>query len=161
MATTKSPPSKKLKVEIDNITAANVQQLKTINISTLPVRYSDKFYRDLIEQGNHKYMQFAYWNGFTVGGMCARVESMDAPTPAATTSVPAAIAAAAVGGAAGYTHRLYIMTINVLPAYRRRGIGASRARMRVCVYARCCYTFEIDGAALPASAARPLPPPPF
>lgn len=93
----------KLKVEIDHITPANVGQLKTLNVCTLPVRYSDKFYKDLIELGNQKYMKFAYWNGFTVGGVCARIEPLE--------------------GAPG-ANKLYIMTINVLPAYRRRGIGA-------------------------------------
>ena len=46
-------------------------------------------------------MKFAYWNGFTVGGVCARIEPNEADG----------------------TQKLYIMTINVLPAYRRRGIA--------------------------------------
>ena len=90
-----------LAVQIGDVTTANIGQLKTINVNTLPVRYSDKFYRDLLALGNQNFMKFAYWNGFTVGGVCARIEANE------------------VDG----TQKLYIMTINVLPAYRRRGIA--------------------------------------
>lgn len=92
----------KLAVEIGDVTPANVAQLKTLNVNTLPVRYSDKFYKDILELGNQKYMKFAYWNGFTVGGVCSRIEPSEL---------------------ADGTNKLYIMTINVLPAYRRRGIA--------------------------------------
>ena len=95
--------SSTLNVQIGDITPANVAQLKTLNVTTLPVRYSEKFYKDLVSCGNQKYMKFAYWNGFAVGGVCARVEANE--------------------GEQQGTSKLYIMTINVLPAYRRRGIG--------------------------------------
>ncbi len=89
-------------VQLGEVTPANIQQLKVINISTLPVRYSDKFYNDLTKIYSNEYLQLAYCNGFAIGGICARVE--DHPSKA--------------GG-----KRLYIMTINVLAAYRRKGIG--------------------------------------
>ena len=95
--------STKLAVQIGDVTPANVAQLKTLNVNTLPVRYSDKFYKDLVTSGNQKYMKFAFWNGFAVGGVCARIEP-DSEQEGVS--------------------KLYIMTINVLPAYRRRGIGA-------------------------------------
>mmetsp|Transcript_15458 Transcript_15458/g.13990 ORF Transcript_15458/g.13990 Transcript_15458/m.13990 type:complete len:169 (-) Transcript_15458:2-508(-) len=94
----------KLDIEIGGITSANVQQLKTINTSTLPVRYTDKFYYQLISNGNSDYMKFAIWNGFTVGAICGRLESPDENST---------------------NKRLYIMTLNVLPAYRRRGIATN------------------------------------
>ncbi len=75
--------------------------MKTINISTLPVRYSDKFYKDILLDSDHKILKFAFYNGFTVGAVCARIEPHEYEG----------------------CSKLYIMTINVLAAYRRRGIG--------------------------------------
>lgn len=92
---------KSLDVDIGNITPANLQQLKTINIATLPVRYTDKFYKDLLVNYPQEYLQFAFWNGFAIAAVCARIEPHEVPDQS----------------------KLYIMTINVLPAYRRRGIG--------------------------------------
>jgi ribosomal protein S18 acetylase RimI-like enzyme len=90
------------KLEIGHITPANYQQLKLINVSTLPVRYSDKFYSDLAAVCPSPLLQFAFWNGFAVAAVCARVEQHDT-----------------IEG----KKRLYIMTINVLSAYKRQGIG--------------------------------------
>lgn len=92
-----------LKLEFGSITNANIEQLRLINTTTFPVRYSDKFYRDLIENGNTEYLKFAMWNGFTVGSICARIEDTENC----------------------YVKKLYIMILNVLPAYRRRGIASS------------------------------------
>lgn len=94
--------SKDLKVEIGDITPANLQQLRVLNTATLPVRYSDKFYNDLLNIYDREYLKFAFVNGFVVGGACARVE--DHPDDSAK-------------------KRLYIMTLNVLAPYRRKGIG--------------------------------------
>eukprot|EP01039_Chlorochromonas_danica_P003095 gene3095-3385_t len=89
--------------ELGEITPANIQQLRVLNINTLPVRYSDTFYKNIIETYDKDYMRFAFWNGFVIGGLCSRVE--DHPDDASI-------------------KRLYIMTINVLAAYRRRGVAA-------------------------------------
>ena len=97
----------KLKVSLGDVNIANVKQLQTLNVSSLPVRYSDKFYRDLLTNGNEKYQKFACWNGFTIGAVCARVEKHEA-----------------VEGVEAQQNRLYIMVINVLAAYRRRGVAS-------------------------------------
>lgn len=86
---------------LGQITPANVEQLRTLNNNTFPVRYSDKFYRDIVSTYDKEYMRFAFWNGFVIGGICARVEAQEG----------------------SQTNKLYIMTLNVLAAYRRRGIG--------------------------------------
>ena len=60
----KKKEKSKFKVEIGNITPANLKQLQTINIATLPVRYTDKFYTDLLNLYSKEYLQFAFWNGY-------------------------------------------------------------------------------------------------
>jgi ribosomal protein S18 acetylase RimI-like enzyme len=92
-----------LDVLINDINTANLAQLRVLNVSTLPVRYTDKFYKDLLTNGFAEYLKFASWNGFAVAAVCARIEPHDTVKD---------------------SFKLYIMTINVLAAYRRRGIGA-------------------------------------
>lgn len=108
-ATTEDPEQKRqarlnpktIPWEIGNITKANIRQLKLININTLPVRYSDKFYDELLDRYDNQYLQYAFCNGFTVGAICARVEQEE--------NIP--------------YKKLYVMTLNVLAPYRRFGIG--------------------------------------
>ena len=92
---------KALDVQLGNVTEHNLQQLKTINIATLPVRYTDKFYKDLLNDSLPELIKFAFWNGFAVGSLCSRIEAHSQT---------------------GYK-KLYIMTLSILAAYRRRGIG--------------------------------------
>ena len=95
------PVVKSLDVQLGDVNLANLEQLKIMNISSLPVRYTDKFYRDLVENTPKEYLKFAFWNGFAVGAVCSRIETHEKK---------------------GF-NKLYIMTISILPAYRRRGIG--------------------------------------
>lgn len=75
--TSSSEPLTKAPFQLGEITPANIQQLKTINVSTLPVRYTDKFYRELIDRYSSEYMRFAFVSGFAVAAVCARVEPQD------------------------------------------------------------------------------------
>ena len=97
--TSKMPDN--LDVQLGDVTIANLEQLKILNISSLPVRYSDKFYNDLVINSPKEFLKFAFFNGFAVGAVCSRIEPHENP---------------------GFS-KLYIMTISILPAYRRRGIG--------------------------------------
>eukprot|EP01041_Mallomonas_annulata_P000715 gene715-1376_t len=93
---------KQLDIQLGDVTDHNVQQLKMLNVTTLPVRYTDKFYHDLITNSPPELIKLAFWNGFSVGAVCSRIESHP------------------VGG----YNRLYIMTIAIFAPYRRRGIAS-------------------------------------
>mmetsp|Transcript_49968 Transcript_49968/g.100623 ORF Transcript_49968/g.100623 Transcript_49968/m.100623 type:complete len:172 (+) Transcript_49968:63-578(+) len=92
--------SNDLAVDFGNINEANLDQLRKLNISIFPVRYNDKFYQNVLVTPV-EVTQYAYWNGFVVGAICCRLEPATGPGP----------------------KKLYIMTIGVLAAYRRRNIA--------------------------------------
>ena len=75
------------------------------------MRYSPKFYKDLLApEGtteyiyDPKFLKFAHYQGFTVGAVCARME---------------------VDENQERKYKLYIMIMNVLAAYRRRGVATT------------------------------------
>jgi ribosomal protein S18 acetylase RimI-like enzyme len=100
----------KLSVEIGEVTLANIEQFKTLNVSTLPVRYTTKFYKELLEKIPKDYIKFAFYNGFAVGSICCRMEVETRKNDQ---------------GEDYEIKRFYIMTLSVLPAYRRRGIAST------------------------------------
>ena len=74
------------------------------------MRYSPKFYKDLLSEPgstnftyDQKYIKYGYVNGFPIGAVCARLEPIEGKAD---------------------KFKMYIMTINVLAAYRRRGVAS-------------------------------------
>lgn len=53
---------KELNVQLGDVTEHNLQQLKILNITTLPVRYTDKFYRDLLMDSPPELIKFGKWS---------------------------------------------------------------------------------------------------
>lgn len=66
--------------------------------------YNESFYQDVLKRNNESLNKFAYYKGFIVGAVCARIEDHEKDERT--------------------YQRLYIMTLAVLAAYRGRGIGA-------------------------------------
>lgn len=91
-------PAARFSVVFGPITAKNVGQLRVLNHVSFPVCYYDGFYAKVLGSACSPVSFFAYASGdVPVGALCARPEPENA--------------------------RIYLMTISVLGAYRRRGVG--------------------------------------
>eukprot|EP01116_Phalansterium_solitarium_P023901 TRINITY_DN858_c0_g2_i1.p1 TRINITY_DN858_c0_g2~~TRINITY_DN858_c0_g2_i1.p1 ORF type:complete len:189 (-),score=73.37 TRINITY_DN858_c0_g2_i1:1160-1726(-) len=113
-------------IEFGELTVKNVRQLQVLNEDVFPVKYGDKFYKDLVSSPEDT--RLAYHCDVLVGAVSWRVE----PRPADSAAKPVGTSSAAVQS--GSRRRLYIMTLGVLGAYRGLGIGA---RLLECVLSYC------------------------
>jgi hypothetical protein len=52
------PVNQPLAIELADVTEQNLLQLRTLNMSYLPVRYSDKFYRELLANTPKDFLKF-------------------------------------------------------------------------------------------------------
>lgn len=90
---------------LKNVTSQNIQQLRLLNRTILPVNYNDKFYKDVLHSDKMVNLcKIAYLKNSTndnltlVGGICCQVDSVD-------------------------RRRLCILTLGCFPSYRRLGVG--------------------------------------
>ena len=90
-----------LDIRYAEVDVKNITQLRVLNTATLPVRYQDKFYRDVLEKED-KLTQLAYYDDVLVGALCGRVEPIQGTSDS----------------------QLYIMTMSVLSPYRGMRVGA-------------------------------------
>ena len=63
-----------LPVSFGPVTKDNVEQLRKMLTVTLPVRYHEKFFTDIVRT-HEDITKFAVWNGFAVGAICCRIET--------------------------------------------------------------------------------------
>jgi ribosomal protein S18 acetylase RimI-like enzyme len=77
----------------------NVEALRKLNASTFPVSYNQKFYDDVLNTPGSVTM-LGYYKETIVAAICCRIEEKDG------------------------VKQIYIMTLCVLAAYRRRGVGS-------------------------------------
>lgn len=95
---------KELSFDFIPITPANVKQVKVLNLALFPVRYSEKFYKDLVKEENVDMTRLAFDHGNLIGAICTRYDTHTHPD-------------------LKKYKRVYIMTLGVLAPYRNRGIA--------------------------------------
>jgi len=94
---------KPLVLALGHLTEKNIGQLKKLDSATFPVHYQETFYQRLLQ--SLEYTRLGYCADILVCSISCRLESRPG------------------GGKA-----LYIMTLNVLKAYQRRGLGSQLIR---------------------------------
>ena len=65
---------KRLDIQIGDVTLANLEQFKTLNVYALPVKYSTKFYKELLDKVPKELIKIAFHNGFAIGAICCRID---------------------------------------------------------------------------------------
>lgn len=129
--------AEKCKCRFANVTKDNIGQLRRMNFDLFPVRYNDKFYGDILAKADTQLIRLAYHSDFLVGSVCCRLENYKTvePTETESKSKRKEKKKDKEEDAEKPMKRLYIMTLGVLNAYRRYGIG-TRLLNHVIQYAR-------------------------
>ncbi|KAI0329424.1 acyl-CoA N-acyltransferase [Cubamyces sp. BRFM 1775] len=97
MSDSRPSPSR---VSFASVTPNNIGTVRKLNSVLFPIKYSEKFYNDIVQPNVEDFCQLIYYNDIPVGTMCCRIEVKDDQA------------------------KLYLMTLAVLAAYRSRGIGS-------------------------------------
>jgi len=95
MSANKSP-----RVTFSSITPNNVGTVRKLNSVLFPIRYGDKFYKDILLPEVEDFCKLVYYNDIPVGTVCCRLENKDGQ------------------------NILYLMTMGILAPYRSRKLGS-------------------------------------
>jgi len=93
-ATTSTNPARRMpKIDFSPVNPNNLGTLRKLNQVLFPIKYSDKFYKDVLLPEHQEFCKLVYYNDIPVGTICCRIE----PDPKSNDNA-----------------RLYIMTMGVL-----------------------------------------------
>jgi len=95
-APSRTPP----RVSFASLTPNNLGTVRKLNSVLFPIKYSDKFYQDVLSPDAEEFCKLVYYNDIPVGTVCCRFETV------------------------GETTKLYLMTMGILAPYRSRGLGS-------------------------------------
>jgi len=95
MSSSRSPP----RVSFASLTPNNLGTVRKLNSVLFPIKYSEKFYQDILLPEVEDFCKLVYFNDVPVGTICCRLETKDDE------------------------HHLYLMTMGILAPYRSRNLG--------------------------------------
>ena len=108
-------PDGRAKILYGPINPANVGTLKVLNEAVFPVRYSEKFYKQ-VPSTPGDLTKYSYYRDIVVGAICCRLEDAPAAPEGSDDKCPPGL-------------RAYIMTLGVLAPYRGMKIGTQLLEM--------------------------------
>ncbi|KAH9986543.1 acyl-CoA N-acyltransferase [Russula compacta] len=88
------------KVTFASLTLNNLGTVRKLNSVLFPIKYSEKFYSDILLPEVEDFCKLIYYNDIPVGTTCCRIETKDGIS------------------------QLYLLTMGVLAPYRSLGIGS-------------------------------------
>ncbi|KAF9653195.1 N-acetyltransferase NAT13 [Thelephora ganbajun] len=89
------------RVTFSYLTSNSLGVVRKLNSVLFPVKYSEKYYKEILAPEVEEFCQLVYYNDIPVGNFTCRLES----EPKGRTS-------------------LYLMTMGILAPYRSRGVGS-------------------------------------
>ncbi|KIY74385.1 N-acetyltransferase NAT13 [Cylindrobasidium torrendii FP15055 ss-10] len=92
--------STRTRVSFAAVTQNNLGTVRKLNSVIFPIKYSEKFYQDIVNPELEEFCKLVYYNDVPVGTICCRFETKDGQT------------------------NLYLMTMGVLAPYRSRSLGS-------------------------------------
>ncbi|KAF9521536.1 acyl-CoA N-acyltransferase [Crepidotus variabilis] len=95
-SSTKVPP----RVTFASITSNNLGTVRKLNSVLFPIKYSEKFYTDILSPEVEDFCKLVYYNDIPVGTICCRLEEKD------------------------QQNVMYLMTMGILAPYRARKLGS-------------------------------------
>ncbi|MCO5588171.1 hypothetical protein L7F22_042126 [Adiantum nelumboides] len=97
-------PKMQGRIDIANLTQNNIGQLRKLNSVLFPVRFGEKWYKDVLHEDVKEICKYALFNDIPVGNICCRFEKD-------TTN--------------SNSVNVHIMTLGCLAPYRRMGIATT------------------------------------
>lgn len=104
-STQSQKPKMQGRIDIASLTQNNIGQLRKLNSVLFPVRFGEKWYKDVLKEDVKEICKYALFNDIPVGNICCRFEKN-----------------AEEGGNSVDVH---IMTLGCLAPYRRMGIATT------------------------------------
>ncbi|KAJ3554026.1 hypothetical protein NM688_g3315 [Phlebia brevispora] len=95
-----SPSRSQPRIAFASLTPNNLGTVRKLNSVLFPIKYSEKFYADILKPEIEEFCKLVYYNDIPVGTFCCRLEQD------------------------GERTKLYVMTMGVLAPYRSRGVGS-------------------------------------
>ncbi|KAL0956367.1 hypothetical protein HGRIS_002515 [Hohenbuehelia grisea] len=109
----------KSRVSFASLTPNNLGTVRKLNSVLFPIKYSEKFYQDVLLPEVEDFCKLVYYNDIPVGTICCRIETKDGECS------------------------LYLMTMGVLAPYRSRRLGSQSLDL-VLKAAEACAKPHID-----------------